>query len=257
MKAILGMVVVLIGLGGLELPPVRGQLPQPRPLDDDANIKFSAADFNRLLQQLRSEREALRTDWEKMAKKNVRPGHDVDQDLQYLKQILQHLQKQAAPLEKPPPASSSSPPPHSDVKNPREPGETLPGNPSATTTAPAATLEVDKSTAKRNAEAAAQAHALFRARQFEDALTALRSVELKGQKAEVRAPVQYLMAMCQLHLARPDEALPLLREVANSRGDDKLAGCAQWHLDMLRWQRDVSDRLQDMRRRREEVEKRK
>ena len=68
--------------------------------------------------------------------------------------------------------------------------------------------------------------------------------------------MQYLMALCLLHLGKNDDALPLLREVANSRGDDKLAGYAQWELEMLRWHKDVQERLQDIRRRRGALEKR-
>src|SRR5205085_1433672 len=72
-------------------------------------------------------------------------------------------------------------------------------------------------------DALAQAHLLFRAHQYEEALTSFRQVDLKGKKAETRAPVQYLMAICLLHLGKGDEAVALLREAANSRGDEKLA----------------------------------
>ena len=53
-----------------------------------------------------------------------------------------------------------------------------------------------------------------------------------------------------------DEAVALLREAANARGDDKLAGIAQWQLEMVRWQRDTQARLQQFRDRRLALEKR-
>ncbi len=50
------------------------------------------------------------------------------------------------------------------------------------------------------------------------------------------------MAICLLHLGKAEEATALFRDVANSRGDEKLAGYAQWQLELLRWQRDVQEK---------------
>src|SRR5262249_59971485 len=105
-------------------------------------------------------------------------------------------------------------------------------------------------------DVAAQAHLLFRAHQYEEALAAFRQIDLKGKKAETRAPIQYLMAICLLHLGKGDEAVPLLREAANARGDDKLAGYAQWQIEMVRWQHDTQTRVQQFRDRRLALEKR-
>ena len=226
-------------------------LPMPRIVDvnDDDYGQFSAAEFDRLLQKMKEEREALRSDWQSLVKKNTRPvPQDSDLELQrHFQQILQLLQKRT---QAPPPAPAKDQPP------PPDPPKTTP-EPQTPAAKEEKTAVVDMPPVKLLSahNFSAQANALFRSGQFEDALATFRLIDLKGQKAEVRAPVQYLMALCLLHLGKNDEALPLLREVANSRGDDKLADYAQWQLEMLRWQTDIQNRLQDIRLRREALEK--
>ena len=94
----------------------------------------------------------------------------------------------------------------------------------------------------------------MRSKQYEEALTTFQQVDLKGKKANERAPVQYLKACCLMHLGKSKDAAELLQEVANNRGDEKLAGYAQAQLEMLRWQRDVAQRLQDIRDRYQALE---
>ena len=94
----------------------------------------------------------------------------------------------------------------------------------------------------------------MRSKQYEEALTSFQQMDLKGKKVNERAPVQYLKACCLLHLGKPNEAAELLQEVANYRGDEKLAGYAQWELEMLRWHRDVAQKLQDIRQRHKPLE---
>jgi TolA-binding protein len=233
--------------------PLGAQLSQPRVLDDDNGSQFSVTEFERQLQKMKAEREALRTDWQTLVKKNARPApSDADLEMQtHLKTILQLLQQRHHGSSPPLPPQVKPLPPADTEKKPLEPQPSHVGHEHKTA---AADTPVEKVPAAQ--KMSAQANALYRSKQFEDALAALRLIELKGQKAEVRAPVQYLMAMCLLHLGKNDEALPLLREVANTRGDEKLAGYAQWQLEMLRWQRDIQDRLQNFRQRRETLEKR-
>lgn len=226
------------------------QLPTPRSVDDDDNPRFSIADFNRSLQELKSQREGLHSDWQSLIKRNARPSQDVDHDVtEQLKLILQYLQKRnsASPPAVGPERPQTPPQPNKEIPQPQpvEPAK----NPSVDTDKPAGA-------APAGASASSQAHALFRSGQFEDALASFRLIDLKGQKAEVRTPVEYLMAMCLVHLGKNEEALPLFREVANARGDARLAGHAQWYLEMLRWHRDVQERLQQFRQRREVLEKR-
>jgi hypothetical protein len=69
-------------------------------------------------------------------------------------------------------------------------------------------------------------------------------------------PVLYLMACCLVQLGKADDAILLLRDAANSRGDEQVAGHAQWQLEMVRWQRDTRERLHDIRQRVKATEKR-
>lgn len=224
------------------------KLPPPRLFEDDDAPGFSASDFARLLQQIRSERDALRADWQSLIKKEGRSQRDIDEELHvHLKQILHHLQQrtQAAPA----PPTPMPPRAGGSETNKNDP-------PAGVAKLPSVAADKNPEHSPTGADVMAQAHLFYRSGQFEEALASFRLIDLKGQKAAVRAPMEYLMAMCLLHLGKTEEALPLLREVANSRGDDKLASYAQWHLEMLRWQRDVQQRLQDFRQRRESLEKR-
>jgi hypothetical protein len=100
----------------------------------------------------------------------------------------------------------------------------------------------------------ALAHALFRAKNFEGALKAYQMIPTEGMKAEERAPLQYLMATCLRKLGHVEKASGLFRDVANSKGDEAMATCAQWQLSVLRWHKDVDDQLKDIRRRRQDLE---
>jgi tetratricopeptide (TPR) repeat protein len=99
------------------------------------------------------------------------------------------------------------------------------------------------------------AEALFQAGNYEQSLKAYRTIDLTGMKADDRAPIQYLTATCLRKLGKTEEAATLYREVANSRGDEQVASCAQWQLNMLRWRRDWEVRLQAARERRQSLEK--
>ena len=209
-------------------------LPLPRKLFDDEYGQFSTSEFERLLQMMKAEREALRSDWQTLVKKTARPAStaDIDRELHmHMKQILEHLQKRnPPPAQQPPPPSATEPPPQTHDL------ETMKTEPIHGSTPPKTTVgEMPGGKSSPILNLSAQANALFRSRQFEEALTTYRLIDLKGQKADVRAPVQYLMAQCMIHLGKTDEALPLLREVANSRGDDKLAGSGAQDCPQSTW----------------------
>ena len=210
---------------------------------------YSSADFEQVLRKLKSERAALEAEWKSLVKRSAAAnphGHGDSQLQTQLKDLLDRLQqnrtiapvapkeleiqgKKIEPVPVGPPLSNEPPPPlkvGAPVEVVAEPVDSL-----------------------------AEAHTLFRAGRFEEALASFRQVDLKGKKAETRAPVQYLMAICLLHLGKAEEATSLFRDVANSRGDEKLAGYAQWQLELLRWQRDVQEKLQGQRQRRLALEK--
>ncbi len=110
---------------------------------------------------------------------------------------------------------------------------------------PPSALEVTRAVAPL-----ALAQALFRDGNYQGALKAYRVLPLDGLKAEERVPVQYMIATCLRKLGKVDEATVLYREVANSRGDEQLAACAQWQLSALRGHKESVERLTQLRQRR-------
>jgi len=96
------------------------------------------------------------------------------------------------------------------------------------------------------------AQMLFRAGNYEGALAAFRLLDTGTLSREDRLLVQYLQASCLRKLGRHDEALQLLREIANSRTDAFAVECARWQLTNLRWQQETQRRLTELRLRRED-----
>jgi hypothetical protein len=222
-------------------------LPMPRRVVDEDSDSFSPADFERLLHKLKAEREGLSADWQSLRKRNTppEPALEVEQ-----KRFEMHLQKALEDLRKRRNQPVPVGPPAADVaKKPPEPETTENKKPELVP--PPTDGPGDKVAGP--VDVMAQAHMLMRSKQYEDALATFQQVDLKGKKANERAPVQYLKACCLMHLGKSKEAAELLQEVANYRGDEKVAGYAQSQLEMLRWQRDVAQRLQDIRQRHQAV----
>lgn len=224
-------------------------LPVPRRLSEEDGEGFSSADFERLLHKLRSEREGLAADWQALRKRNTpaQPSLESEQRLleKQMQQALEALKKSrwttspvnlvgtGAIQQK---TDFDTPQPKKNVKGDAAAQEATDKKPSAI-------------------DPLAQAHSLFKSRQFGEALATFEQVDLKGKKANERAPILYLKAVCLLHLDKSAEATELLQEVANSRSDPKLADYAQWQLENLRWRRDIAQRLQDIRQRYQGLEK--
>jgi tetratricopeptide (TPR) repeat protein len=96
------------------------------------------------------------------------------------------------------------------------------------------------------ADPRALANVLFKSGNFELALKAYRLVNLTGMRADERAPLQYLMATCLRKMGKAEEAAALYRDVANVRGDEQTAACAQWQLVQMRWLADFEAQLNDL-----------
>jgi hypothetical protein len=228
-----------------------GTLPMPRVWNDDQCQRFSPAEFERQLRELKKERAALVAEWQALIKRSaevtVRKDNEAQLETQ-LKDILRRLQQSRGVADGPP----LLPPAELAIEKIMDKSSSLQGDLKKPDEAPAPRNE---SEAAGPVDVLAQAHTLFRVHRYEEALACFRLVDLKGKKAEARAPIQYLMAVCLVHLGKDEQALPLLRDVANSRGDERLAGYAQWQLEMLRWQRDVQERLGEQRGRRLALEK--
>ena len=227
-------------------------LPMPSVWRDGERKAYSSADFEKVLRQLKTERSALESEWKALVKRSAAAearGPSASQLQAELKDLLERLRQERSPAPVAP----------KELVLGGKKIEPLPAGPAKTIDPPPPVplpkVDVPTDTIAEPVDSLSEAHALFRARRFAEALTSFRQVDLKGKKAEARAPVQYLMAMCLLHLDKAEEATTLLREVANSHGDEKLAGYAQWQLELLRWQREVQDKLQRDRERRQALEK--
>jgi tetratricopeptide (TPR) repeat protein len=224
----------------------------PRRLDDD-NGKYTAEDFERLLSKLKSERDALDADWKSLSKRLSAGKASSDQDVaslqEQLKQILDRIQRDRPQASKTP-AKSPIPIPIPELPT-MEPKGTANEGPHGG----APQLQViNQETGAVDLLQLGQT--LFRAERYADALTAFRKIELKMRRAEERTPILLMTAVCLHQVGKTDDAIAMLRDAANTRGDERFAGYSQWQLELLRWQRETALKLEDIRQRRLAVEKR-
>jgi tetratricopeptide (TPR) repeat protein len=251
-KWILLVMLLLVAAGLAQTVVVHAQWPPtPRPVRHDNGAPFSTADFQRALAQLKSERDALDADWKSLTKRlNSRaPCNETDLDRlhEQLKQTLLRLQQERlkSPKTALPGTLPSAPPAYPPGPEPKKgPGD---DPPPAVPSVPASDRPLDP---------LPLAQTLYRAERYEEALAAFQSVDLKNKRAEERAPIVYLTAKCLYYLGKADEAVTLMREVANSKGDERLAGYAQWEIENHRWHREIQARLEEIRQRRLAAEKR-
>lgn len=222
-------------------------LPPPRRLptfvDDCAGA--TSPDLERLLTHLKTERDSLDADWKSYSKQRSEfkaPSLQEQRNLEdLLLKVLDRLRQREPqqpvriPLPKLDSPTKKADP--NDLKSVDQPQK-------------AKNASVPDSDMASSVDPLNLGNTLFRLEKFADALASYRSVDLKAKAAEERAPIQFLMASCLLRLGKNAEAIELLREAANSRNDERTAGYAQWELEMQRWQREVSERLEDLRRRR-------
>jgi tetratricopeptide (TPR) repeat protein len=223
-------------------------LPMPRRVHDDDFPSFSESDLEQLRLKLKVERERLNSDWQTLKKRNTVPSIPVDVERSKLEAQLRGLLKRLQ--EKAKPDADHSPP--IEPKKSESATKETETKPIEKTPAQSAVL----SPAVEVVDPLAQAHALMRNRQYDEALNAFEQIDLKVRKSGDRAPIQYLKACCLLNLGKTKEAGDLLQEVANTRADEKLAGYAQMQLEAQRWRRDLDQRLEEVRQRQKAVEKR-
>ncbi|HEX3314708.1 MAG TPA: hypothetical protein VHR72_07430, partial [Gemmataceae bacterium] len=104
--------------------------------------------------------------------------------------------------------------------------------------------------APKTIDATSVAYSLVRAGKYDAALTVYQSIDIKETSFDERSTIQYLAATCMRNVGKIDEATNLYREVANAKADPYLATCAQWQLAMLRWEQTMTERLEEIRKRR-------
>ena len=227
--------------------------PRPRLVDDTGCARFPAEEFDKLLHELKAERERLETEREGKRPQRRPPPSTASQPSAEAKQLAAQLRQALQKLRQE--RDDHAPAPHGLDKE----VEHAPN---------AKEHKVEAHEAKSSHEDKPHAappgpldplglaHSLMRTGQYEEAWNAFDKVELIGKKANERAPIFYLKAICKIHLGKFDDAKSLLRDVANIKGDESLAQCAQWHLESIRWQREARDKLESYRQRRAALEKR-
>jgi tetratricopeptide (TPR) repeat protein len=247
--AVLNLPVAMLAasLAHAQFPPA----PHPIPQLEHESADFSAQEFQRLLTKLKNEREGLDADWRSLTKRlSKRPSSnepDLEKLQEQLKQTIVRLQQERIKFQNPPVQpflpKNEVPVPEGKKKTDDVPPVGKGGMPSA-------------SPAAGSVDVVHLAQTLYRAERYEEALAAFRSVDLKSMKPEERAPIVYLTAACLHQMGKTDDAIALLRDVANSRGDEQMAGYAQWEIENLRWHRETRLRLNDIRQRLLGIEKR-
>lgn len=199
--------------------------------------KVDPQDLLRLLNRLKAEREALNA--ERTAAAQVLSDDDstAEQIAQLRLRLGQYLSRLG--VRRFPEKMRAAVPPGSPLpSSPRPAGASEgAGKPEKAPAAPS----------RPPVDAVALGRTLFRARDYEGALRAFRQANLTGLKPGERRPIEYLIATCLKHLGKLDEAAVIYREVANSKGDEILADCAQWQLSALRWQADLARQIQELR----------
>jgi tetratricopeptide (TPR) repeat protein len=209
-------------------------LPEPRPLGTPDG---DAAELQRLLGQLRSQRESLRNERSATERETVAPGPLTknEEEIARLRKRMDELTARAArrsdggtPDPRPLPLDRDSSP------------FTLPGGGNAANGG-----AIDQVAVAQN---------YFRAGDYEAALDAYRKVPTGNAPAEQRAPTLYMIATCLRKLGRRDEAAKVYREAAGIKGDEFVAECARWQLETLAWRRDMEAQIDQIKQRRKALE---
>ncbi|MBI3407989.1 MAG: hypothetical protein HY040_06490 [Planctomycetes bacterium] len=229
--------------------------PMPRDLDipiveiPTDGPATTVAGLREQMKKLREEREALIKDRNGALRCLEDPFTPEAQDASKLRLRLGGLLTQLQARKDQPPAKTEQIAPKKDTETIPEPKlESKKQMDNPKTEAPPAVYS-------KTLDPLALAHSLYRAGNFQGALQAYQMMSTEGMKPDERAPLQYMMATCLRKLGKSDDAAALQREVANIRGDDQLAECAQWQLNTMRWRREVVDQLRGIRERLKTLEK--
>jgi tetratricopeptide (TPR) repeat protein len=223
---------------------VAGQTAQPPSLSPPPNSR-DVEEMQRQLAKLRAQREALAQD--AILSSSLVPANagQENQEIVKLRQHLADLMKRVQSKPETPKAPAAEPrPPQMPELNPRPGTEKVPA---------ADPVETAQETLAPP-DPAGLAHALFRTGNSEQALKAYRLIKLNGMEPQERLPLQYLMAACLRKLGKTEEASAMFREIANTRGDEQVAACAQWQLSIIRWKNEYKTQLQQIRERTKALE---
>jgi hypothetical protein len=200
-------------------------LPAPRAL---AGRRETDAELKRLLEQLRSRREALHS--ERCGEREAAapaPAGTNDEEIARLRKRMEELARCRASRK----VEEAVP---SEVR-PLDPLLALPRE----SEAPWGSV-IDPSAVAQN---------YFRVGDWEAALEAYRKLPTRGLLAEERAPLVYMIATCYRRLGKRDDAAKLYREAAGIKDDQFVADCARWELETLAWRKSLEAQLAQLRER--------
>jgi TolA-binding protein len=239
--------LAVAAVGAQDLPQPRKDPSAPARLPDlsgsgggEAAPSRAAGELQRLLDQLRAQREALRQERTRADRQTEHGPGDNEEEMARLRRRMNELMDRlgsrtgtavAPPAPPPEPGAGSSAPPAPGV--------------AGGTGGRGGTSVIDPVALAQN---------LFQAGEYAAALEAYRRVPLEGKRAEERMPVRYMIATCLRKLGKTEEAAAVYREVAGSKGDEFTAECARWQLNNLTWKRDIETQLAQLRQRRKALE---
>jgi len=246
----------------LEAPAPRVLPAEQRPPSIDGSCRTpgfglpicSVAELKDNFVKLKAEREALQSERLAFAQKPLQDTSLSEENVKLrlrLSEILSRLttrnEQARAPVSPSLSENTAKPPPGSSGASAAE---------NLVPPAPAGNGAIATPDATRPLDPLALAHVLFRAGKYEASLRAYRLIDLRGMKAEERLPIQYLIATCLKRAGKAEEAKSIYRDIANSRGDENVALCAQWQLGAFRWEEEMRAQLDTLRQRRKALENR-
>lgn len=224
-------------------PPLE-QLPAPTPVGTEK--PGHGAGLHQELERLRNERTGLQGERSGLDKPLDETEAIGSADRTRLRGRLVELMLKMAAKDRPreSPASAAAP-----LVTP-----TPQGQPAART--PRTEVEVPPVTAEpiKPLDPQALADSLYRAGDYAGALSTYGTLKASKLDREEEIFVQYMTGCCYYQLDRLDDAIAAWREVGSAREDPFLAGVAQWQIGSVRWRREMSQQVQQLRQRREAVE---
>jgi hypothetical protein len=239
----------------LQVPVPQMQLPNPNGscLTKDLTLPTcSLAESKENFRKLKTERETLQAERLTYVHASISDASFAEENAKLRLRLGEVLTRLGSKMN--PPRVSAPPPASETPAKPPDP-TTEKSSPQKQPPAPAeggGTLPLENA---RPLDPMALAQVLFKAGNYGPALQTFRLIDQRGMKADERLPIQYLIASCLKRLGKTEEAAGVFREIANSRGDENLAVCAQWQLSALRWQQDMRTQLDTIRQRRKALEK--
>jgi hypothetical protein len=225
-------------LGADDLPqPKKDTTAPPAAFPDVPAVRAPTAppsaaspELQRLLRDLRSQREALRDERTAAEHETAAPGPVTanEAEIARLRKRMEELSARSGGCSR---GGSASLPPESSPLTMPTPVE-----------GPGGVLDP-----------IGVANNYFKAGDFQAALEAYRKVPLRGAADDERAPVMYMIATCLRKIGKREEAATMYREVTALKGDPFVTDFARWQLESMAWRKDMEAQLAQLAQRRKGI----